>query len=64
MTAYVIPEVWCDTCDENVTAEEPGSVNALRQDLNRDGWKVYRKSDGTEWADRCPECVERLGEEQ
>ena len=70
MTGYMVPELWCNVCDERVQAEGETSLTALRANVGDSGWcshfaEVIDRADPgllsdldrREWlVDICPDC--------
>lgn len=57
MTAYLIPEIWCDNCGTRAQADDECTTRGLRQHLSEDREWVRRRISG-ELHDICGRCVE------
>ena len=53
MSAYMVPEVWCDNCLHRVPADAESTIRELRASLKAQGWKWHPGSRH----DICPDCV-------
>lgn len=59
MVGYMIPEVWCDCCNQRFVAEDTCSLQEYRKDLAESGWQVDLGDDNSV-ADICIRCMEDL----
>jgi hypothetical protein len=69
VTAYLVPEVWCDVCLHRVVAEDTCTTREHRADLRDAGWvrrqpvteaelDAWDNGNGSRFVDVCPECAE------
>lgn len=59
MTAFRVPEIWCDECLDRTQADTEETVAEFRQALHRKGWvSVYREVAGEKkLRDFCDDCA-------
>jgi hypothetical protein len=58
MSGYLVPEVWCDGCDDRVVSDTDCSLREHRSYLRGQGWRRVERTVGARrrLVDLCPSC--------